>query len=274
MFKKIISSTSVKIALAIFVVAAVCFLSCKKSSKSEQTYNTPNSLTLYKGIDSDLTTVDTVQSISNTTGKFIPVSGTAGATNGLKSIEIGLYLADNDSLISQNVITHFFRPDYAVLNSVPASIPNNLKGRMYKIMVTVTDNAGQVTETKSFMGMDLVTCDPLPPCIAANQITVMVQTPSDTPPDETISIFGGFNNWTRGDVTYNLYKNPDVPNCYCITLAYPPGVAPWQLGELYVTRGTYETDGVASDGSVFVVNYATTDLGAIWKVVVPRWRDK
>lgn len=264
-----------KVALSLCsFVFVIVFFSCGKDDNN----NGPevnNSLTLFKldnkDNDQDLLATDTVYSSSGVQGKYIPVSGATGAQNGLKSITIQLFTI-GDELLTTLEITDFFKPYYHLFNS-QLNIPNNHKGEAYKIKVTVLDNSGAEIGVKTFFGLDVITCDPIAPCVVANQITVLVETPAGTPPTDDIYIFGGFNGWNRGDAAYKLHKNPDVNNCYCITLPYPPGYGGWELGELFVSRGTYDTDATTiPDNNPFIQNYSTTDLGPLWKVKVPRWR--
>ena len=249
--------------------------SCKKQDEAKG-YNINNSLTLFK-IDNknnnlDLSESDTVLSQAGVKGKYIPVSGAAGASNGLDSLRIDL-LTVNDSLLNSMVITSFYKPEYEPFN-VQLDIPASQKGKVYKVVVSAVDKAGKLIGTKTFYGMDVVSCDPLPPCVVNNQITVLVETPAGTPESDDIYIFGSINGWNRGDVAYKLHKNPDVPNCYCISLPFPPGYSDWQVGEVYVSRGLWENDAVGLDNSSFIANYTKTDLGPIWKIKVPKWRDK
>lgn len=235
-----------------------------------------NSLTLFK-LDNnnnnlDLTSNDTVTSVSGVNGKYIPVSGSTGAAKGLDSIRIELYTT-NDSLLNLITLTSFFKPEYHVINT-QLDIPASQRGKVYKIVVTVFDKAGAIVGTKSFYGVDVVSCDPLPACLVNNQITVLVETPPGTPETDDIYIFGSLNGWNRGDVAFKLNKNSEVPNCYCITIPFPPGYTDWQVGEVFVSRGLYENDAVNMDNSAFIVSYTTTDLGPLWKIKVPKWRDQ
>ena len=142
-------------------------------------------------------------------------------------------------------------------------------------MVKAFDKTGTEIGTKTFYGIDVVTCDPLPPCLVANQITVILETPPGTPDNEDISLFGSINGWNRGDVTYKFHKNPDVPNCYCVTVPFAPGIEAWQLNEIFVVRsGAWEKQALNTDGSDFIVKYSDSDRGTIWKIKVPKWRDR
>jgi hypothetical protein len=251
------------------------FYSCKKEDE-ENGYNISNSLTLFK-IDNknnnlDLNPNDTVSSQAGVQGKYIPVSGAAGASNGLDSLRIDL-LTLNDSLLTNMVITSFYKPEYHPFN-VQLDIPASQKGNVYKVVVSAFDKAGSEIGTKTFYGVDIVSCDPTPACVVNNQITVLVETPAGTSETDDIYIFGSINGWNRGDVAYKLHKNPDVANCYCITLPFPPGYSDWQVGEVFVSRGLWENDAVTLDNSDFIANYTTTDLGPIWKIKVPKWRDQ
>ena len=257
------------------LLGLITLFSCTKE-KSHGDYNINNSLTLFK-LDNkdnnvDLTSTDTVVSMSGVNGKYIPISGATGAAKGLDSIRLALYTT-NDSLLNTITISSFFKTEYHVINA-QLGIPNSEKGKVYKIVVTVVDKAGTTIGTKSFFGVDIVSCDPLPPCLVNNQITILVETPPGTPETDDIYIFGSLNGWNRGDVAFKLHKNPDVSNCYCITIPYPPGYTDWQVGEVYVSRGLWENDAVNMDMSAFIVNYTTTDLGPLWKIKVPKWRDK
>jgi hypothetical protein len=102
----------------------------------------------------------------------------------------------------------------------------------------------------------------------------MVETPPGTPELSDLYLFGSLNGWSRGDVNFKLNKNPDVPNCYCVTIPFPPGYSDWQVGEVYVTRGLWENDAINPNGSSFIVSYTTTEMGPLWKVKVPKWRDQ
>lgn len=253
----------------------IILYSCTKEDNNEE-YDVNNSLTLFK-LDNknnnlDLAANDTVSSMSGVSGKYILVSGATGATKGLDSIRLELYTI-GDSLLNAITISSFYKPEYHVINS-QLNIPASQRGKVYKVMVKVVDKAGAIVGTKTFYGLDVVTCDPLPPCIVNNQITVLVETPPGTPENDDVYIFGSLNGWNRGDLTFKLHKNPEVPNCYCVTIPFPPGYTGWQVGEVYVSRGLWENDAVNNDNSAFIVNYSTTELGPLWKIKVPKWRDR
>lgn len=263
--------------LVLLLMVLVTGLSACEKDDNNAGPSVNNSLTLFKldnkNNDQDLLATDTVFSLSGVQGKYIPVNGATGAAGGLKNIRVAL-LTLSDSLLTTLDITSFFKVDYHLFNA-QLNIPASQKGKIYKVIVTVVDQAGNEVGKKTFIGEDVVTCDPLPPCIVANQITVLVETPANTPATDDMYIFGGFNGWNRGDVGYKMYKNPDVANCYCISLPFEPGFTGWQLTELFVSRGTYSTDATTiPDNNAFIVNYSTTDLGPLWKIKVPRWRDR
>lgn len=263
--------TAVVLCLSLAVI-----YSCKKDDKPSGP-DVNNSLSLFKidnkNNDQDLAANDTVASQSGVKGKYIPVSGAAGAAAGLDVLRLDL-LNENDSLLNRMEITSFYKPEYHPFN-VQLDIPASQKGHVYKIAVMAVDKSGATIGTKSFYGIDVVTCDPTPPCLVNNQITVMVETPPGTPENEDISLFGSLNGWNRGDLTYKLHKNPDVPNCYCVSVPFPPGYSDWMLGEIFVVRGgVWEKQAVKTDGSDFIVKYTDSDLGPIWKIKVPKWRDQ
>lgn len=274
--RKFLRFDAISMASLIAICTVIALHSCTKND-DKPGYDVANSLTLFK-IDNknnnlDLTASDTVASMSGVNGKYIPVSGSTGAANGLDTVKLELYTM-GDSLLNAITLTSFYKPEYHVINS-QLVIPASQKGQAYKVLVKAVDKTGAVVGTKSFYGMDVVTCDPLPPCIVANQITVMVETPSGTPENEDISIFGSINGWNRGDLTYKLHKNPDVPNCYCVSVPFAPTINAWQLNEIFVVRGAvWEKQAVKTDNSDFIVKYEETDMGPIWRIKVPKWRDQ
>ena len=259
-----------------FIFGLIVFYSCSKDDDNKGDYDVNNSLTLFK-LDNknnnlDLASTDTVSSMSGVNGKYIPVSGAAGAAKGLQTIKLELFTIQ-DSLLNSITLSSFYKPEYHVINS-QLNIPASQRGKVYKVAVKVEDKTGATVGTKTFYGVDVVSCDPLPPCLVNNQITVIVETPPGTPENEDISLFGSLNGWNRGDLTYKLHKNPDVPNCYCVTLPFPPGSDDWQLGEIFVVRSAlWEKQAVNNDGSDFIAQYANSDRGPIWKIKVPKWRD-
>lgn len=274
--RNLTAKRSYKIVFVLFSLLAGMFFACEKKDTKEGP-NVNNSLTLFKldnkNNNQDLISTDTVLSLSGVQGKYIPVSGATGAASGLGTVKIVL-LTLKDSLLTTLEITSFFKTDYHLFNA-QLNIPVSQKGKIYKVLVTVVDQGGNEVGKKSFIGQDVVTCDPLPPCLVTNQITVLVETPGNTPSTDELYIFGGFNGWNRGDAAFKMHKNPDVANCYCITLPFAPGFSGWQLSELFVSRGTYDTDATTIPANnPFISNYTTTDLGPLWKVKVPRWRDK
>jgi hypothetical protein len=269
-----------RIAAMSFVLFFVLAIACQKKNSGIPeggAYNTSNSLTLFR-LDSstkDLLATDTIYSQSSIAGKFIPVNGASGASNGLGEIKIELRLITNDSLLNTKLVTRFARPDYTILNNESIDIPKSMRGRFYRIVVIAKDKSGTEIGRKTFIGQDILTCDPLPSCIVSNQVTFLVETPANTPPADNIYIFGGFNGWSNTDQTYRLNKNPDVPNCYCISMPFQPGAAAWQIGEIYVTRGSYGTNAVTANGAAtFVADYNSGDLGTLFKIKVPKWRDR
>lgn len=268
--------SSLKYIIPALLFAVIIFVACDKEADAPSApYDIANSITLYKpgAATVDLTAGDTVPSQSGLNTKFIPVSGAIGAVNGIKEIKIELFLKATDSLLKTKTITKFFRNDYHVLNDEPIEIPADFRGMMYKLKVTAWDNTGAELGSKEFLGQDVLTCDPLPVCTAPGQLTIIVEVPANTPEEDGIYLFGSINGWNNLDVTYKLTKNPDVPNCYCITVPYAPGVEAWQLGEIFLTRGSWGTNAlVAGSDDSFIVNY-NSDLSALWKIKVPRWRD-
>lgn len=248
---------------------------CSKDD-DDGNYDVNNSLTLFK-IDNknnalDLKATDTVASQSGVNGKYILISGAAGASKGLDTIRLKLF-NEEDELLNSVTISSFYKPEYHVLNT-QLLIPPTARGQVYKVVVEVVDKTAQLIGTGNFYGVDVVSCDPVPPCLVNNQITVMVETPAGTPEADDIYIFGSLNGWNRGDATFKLNKNPEIPNCYCITIPYPPGYADWQVGEVFVSRGLWENDAVNNDASAFIVSYTTTEMGPLWKIKVPKWRDQ
>src|SRR5215204_5720250 len=170
------------ISVVLLSLTFTIFYSCKKE-EGENGYNINNSLTLFK-IDNknnnfDLNSNDTVSSQAGVKGKYIPVSGAAGAFKGLDSLRIDL-LTLSDSLLTSMVITSFYKPEYHPFN-VQLDIPASQKGNIYKVVVSAFDKSGNEIGTKAFFGVDVVSCDPTPPCLVNNQITVLVETPAGTP---------------------------------------------------------------------------------------------
>src|SRR3982751_6925326 len=96
-----------------FVFAVIVFYSCTKDEENTGDYNVNNSLTLFK-LDNknnnlDLTSNDTVSSMSGVNGKYIPVSGATGAAKGLETIKLELFTLQ-DSLLNSLTLTSFFKP--------------------------------------------------------------------------------------------------------------------------------------------------------------------
>jgi hypothetical protein len=265
------------IAVTIFCIVIVA---CKKKSSNDgPPYDTPNSLTLFKPGNAntklDLTLADTILSQAGLTLKNLQISGATGSSVGLKEIKIELRLASNDSLINSKTITQFVRPDYHVLNAETIDIPKAMRGNVYRICVSSTDQSGALVGKKCFHGVDVLSCDPLPTCVVPNQITILLETPTTTLANDNIYLFGSINGYANTDVTYKFNKNPDLANCYCISVPFPSGSAAWQLGELFVTRGSWGTNAVSLDGTqTYSANYNTGDLGGIYKMKVPKWRDR
>lgn len=261
----------------LILVSSLFLLSCEKSTDlSGPPYDINNSLTLFKLDNSsnqlDVLETDTVSSMSGLKGKYIPVAGNAGAVNGLGKITLEL-LNTNDSLLTRQNITEFFRPEYHVFNT-QLSIPNAARGQVYKVKATSYDLQEAVIESKSFLAVDVLTCDPVAACIVQNQITIMLETPPSTPDDATLYIFGSLNGWgSRDEPQFAFHKNPDMPNCYCLSIPYAPGFTDWQLTQIFVSRGTWDTQAVTmADADVFW-DYTTTAREPIWKIKVEKWRD-
>jgi len=251
------------------------FVSCDKN-KQPEIGSIENSLTLFKldnvNNDENLQETDYVDSQSGIEGKYIPVYGNTGLAAGLGKIVLQLF-DDAGQLLTSKEITKFFRPEYHIFNE-QLNIPNEDRGKTYKIVVTSYDRSGNKTLEKSFLGVDVLTCDPLPACIVTNQITIMLETPENTPEDENIYIFGSINGWgNRADPIYMFHKSSEMSHCYCLSIAYPPGSVDWQLGEIYVSRGSWETQAVTLAGADLSWNYTTTERSPIWKIKVEKWRD-
>jgi hypothetical protein len=264
--------------VVILFVSIFIFIGCKKTSTQEEPpFDTANSLTLFKPGNSkaELTLADTILSQAGLVNKFVGVNGSTGATAGLQSIKIEIRLSTNDSLLNTKVISTFFRKDYHVMNEIPIDIPRSLRGKIYKVTVTTTDLAGGLVGKKSFYAQDVLNCSPEPSCVVANQITFLVETPPATTfTTDNIYIFGGFNGWSNTDVTYKLTPSTDLENCYCISMPFAPGAAAWQLGEIYVTRGGWGSNALKLDGSTLVLDYNASTLDPLFKIRVPKWRDR
>ncbi len=269
--------TLYRIAL-VLVVAVAIITGCKKtSSLDDPPYNTENSLTLFKPGNSkaDLTSSDTIFSQAGVVNKFVGVNGATGAKAGLQSIKIEIRLASNDSLLNTKTITTFFRKDYHVMTEVPIDIPRSLRGKIYKVTVTTTDLTGAEVGKKSFYAEDVLNCSPEPSCAVANQITFLVETPPATTfPTDNIYLFGGFNGWANTNTDYKLTPSTDLANCYCISMPFPPGAQAWQIGEIFITRGSYASNSVLANGSPQIENYNTGLLEPLFKIKVVKWRDR
>jgi hypothetical protein len=269
----------------IFVISILIIAGCKKTaSQDEPPFDTQNSLTIFKPGNSkaELTLSDTILSQAGLINKFVGVSGSSGATVGLQSIKIEIRLSTNDSLLNTKMITTFFRKDYHVMNDIPIDIPRSLRGKIYKVTVTSTDLSGAQVGKKSFYAQDVLICGPEPSCVVANQVTFLIETPATTLPTDNIYLFGSINGYNNTDVTWKLTPSADLPNCYCITLPFAPGSDPWQLQEIFITRGSYASNCVLLNGNYFGVNYnlpdpnglATGHTSELYKIRIPKWRDR
>jgi hypothetical protein len=262
----------------VFVISISIIASCKKTaSQEEPPFDTQNSLTIFKPSNSkaELTLLDTILSQAGLINKFVGVSGSTGASSGLQSIKIEIRLSTNDSLLNTKVISTFFRKDYHVMNDIPIDIPRSLRGKIYKVTVTTTDLAGAQVGKKSFYAQDVLNCSPEPSCVVANQITFLVETPPATTfTTDNIYIFGGFNGWSNTDVTYKLTPSTDLENCYCISMPFAPGVAAWQIGEIFITRGSYASNALLANGNTQIENYNNGTLDGLFKIRVNKWRDR
>jgi hypothetical protein len=264
--------------IAILFASVFIFIGCKKtSSQEEPPFDTANSLTLFKPGNSkaDLTIADTILTQAGLVNKFVGVNGSTGATAGLQAIKIEIRLSTNDSLLNTKVINTFFRKDYHVMNEIPIDIPRSLRGKIYKVTVTTTDLAGAEVGKKSFYALDVLVCSPEPSCVVANQITFLVETPPATTfPTDNIYIFGGFNGWSNTDVTYKLTPSTDLENCYCISMPFAPGAAAWQIGEIFITRGSFASNALLPNGNTQIENYNAGSLEGLFKIRVTKWRDR
>lgn len=262
---------------SLMAVLAVLLIvvSCNKSDSSNTDIN--SSLTLFK-LDNvsnkeDILADDTIPSMSGIKGKYIPVSGNTGSPNGLGKITFQLQTKDGDPL-SATEITSFYRPEYHIFN-VQLDIPKEARGEVYKIIVTSFDKNNTEIGKKTFFGVDVLTCDPVPACIVNNQITIMLETPASTPGTDDMYIFGSINGWgSRDEPQYRFHKNPDMANCYCLSIPYTPGWTDWQLTQIFVSRGTWETQAMSITGSDISWDYTAGDRGPIWRIKVDKWRDK
>lgn len=264
--------------LAIIIASTSIFISCKKTAaEPEAPFETANALTLFKPGNSkaDLTLNDTVLTQAGLINKFVPISGSTGATAGLQSIKIEIRLSTNDSLLNTKTISTFFRKDYHVMNEIPIDIPRSQRGKIYKVTVTSTDNANTQIGKKSFYALDVLVCGPEPTCVVANQITFLVETPPATTfPTDNIYIFGGFNGWSNTANDYKLTPSTDLANCYCISMPFAPGAAAWQIGEIFITRGSYASNALLANGNTQIENYNAGNLDALFKIRVIKWRDR
>jgi hypothetical protein len=263
---------------AILFVSVFIFIGCKKTSTQEEPpFDTANSLTLFKPGNSkaDLTLADTVLSQAGLINKFVGVNGSTGATAGLQAIKIEIRLSTNDSLLNTKTINTFFRKDYHVMNEIPIDIPRSLRGKVYKVTVTTTDMAGAEVGKKSFYALDVLVCSPEPSCVVANQITFLVETPPATTfPTDNIYIFGGFNGWSNTATDYKLTPSTDLENCYCISMPFAPGAQAWQIGEIFITRGSFASNALLPNGNTQIENYNAGSLEGLFKIRVTKWRDR
>lgn len=265
----------VQLLAVVIILAAAAIIGCSKSSNNtDAPYAINNSLTLFKTDSTDMLSTDTVSSISGLDGKYISISGNTGATNGLGKIAFQLFTTQDSLLVSQDITT-FFRPYYHVFDDVRLVIPKEARGEVYKIVVTSYDKDNNEIGKKIFYAIDVLTCDPTPECSVANQITIMLETPETTPVDDPIYIYGSINGWgSYSESQYMFHKNPDMANCYCLSIAYAPGYSDWQLTQIFVSRGSWETQAVTESNADTYWDYTTTAKGQIWTIKVLKWRDK
>ena len=104
-------------------------------------------------------------------------------------------------------------------------IPETATVGEYTMTVSATDGAGNsktLTRLVNVTEAPPAECAPTADCMVDGQLTILVRTPESTN-DEDVYIVGSFQNWMPSEPANVLVKNPDVPNCYCVSVPFAAG---------------------------------------------------
>ena len=162
--------------------------------------------------------------------------------------------------------------DYTVDETV--TVPETATLGEYTMSMTATDGAGN---TNSQTRLVTVTeappappapCAPVASCIVDGQLTILVTAPTNTG-DEDVYIVGSFQGWSPSDANYVMTKNPDSPQCYCISVPFEPGDG---TEFKFVRGGGWDTVEKTADCEE-VDNRTYTDQTDVLEINIAKWAD-
>jgi len=105
----------------------------------------------------------------------------------------------------------------------------------------------------------------LNPGLEARQITLMVNTPVGTPPEDPLYIAGSFNKWVPADPRFEMKKIG--PNLFIITIRKPEGEMEYKF-----TRGPWGMEEVDVYGNHISNRKLRTSADTI-RISIPEWLD-
>ncbi len=262
-------------------ILAICILiiafSCQE--KEESFTNLPPGVAIYNFKDTG--TSDTLHNpldtVLATAGKSIRLQGSAGASAGLRQLHITLGKPSAPLMVDTTIARNFYRADFHAF-SIPLTVPVTTPEGVYTLTVQASDQAGQ--ESAPVVIRVLVIppgCGPIALCRQDEKVTLVVETPGNTPGDAVLHVVGDLNGWSdAGAASLAFTKNPTVTNCYCLAVDLKDGQY------FKITRGTWDSqERKLKPGSTTEYEeinwarvYKSAQDGTILRIKIDGWTDR
>ena len=211
-----------------------------------------------------------------------PGDGAAVMATGM--LRAYVQFSDNESLSSASVmLTPNDGGDALVnINAQPSGtdftvdetieVPETATVGEYTMTVSATDGAGNsktLTRLVNITEAPPAECAPTADCMVDGQLTILVRAPESTM-GEDVFIVGSFQGWDPSNPDNVLVKNPDVDNCYCVSV-------PFEAGDgtefKFVRGGGWDT--VEKDADCEEVSNRTYDEATDVLVIdIAKWADQ
>ena len=152
------------------------------------------------------------------------------------------------------------------------AVPEDATVGEYTMTVSATDGAGNSKTLSRLVNIaeaPPADCAPTADCMVDGQLTILVRTPDSTD-GEDVFIVGNFQGWMPSAAENVLVKNPDVPNCYCVSVPFEAG---GDTEFKFVRGGGWDT--VEKDADCEEVDNRTYDEETdVLTIDIAAWADK
>ena len=183
---------------------------------------------LFVACDEDDTTDPNIVIVEPGDGATVAATGELRAyvqfsdNESLSSVAVTLTANDADDQLV-NITASPGGTDFTVDETV--MVPEDATVGEYTMTVSATDGAGNTKSLSRLVNIDEAPpadCAPTADCMVDGQLTILVRTPESTN-GEDVYIVGSFQGWMPSAADNVLVKNPDVENCYCVSVPFQAG---------------------------------------------------